>query len=538
MSVFQSRISTQSDVFAVNAEAHAALLGEVRALEAKQLAHSNGRNARFAERGQLPPRERVARLLDPGAPWIELSPLAGLGLHYDDGVDNVFGAGSIAGIGFICGVRCAVSASEAGIKGGTTPPIGVDKGLRLQTIALRHKLPLVSLVESGGANLEYQSQLFLKGGETFRNQALLSSAGIPQVVVVHGSSTAGGAYIPGMADYSIFVRGRAKVFLAGPPLLKAATGEIADDETLGGAEMHTGVSGVGDFLVEDDRDAINLAREVIAKLGWNDDAQVVSRAFDEPQLSPDELPGVVPVDFKKPYDIKEVIARVVDGSDLLEFKPRYGPSTVCATARAGGFSCAFLANNGPIDADGAAKAAQFMQLCDQAGTPLVFLVNTTGFIVGTKAEQSGIVKHGSKMIQAVANARVAKITFNIGANFGAGNYAMCGRGFHPNFLFSWPNAKTAVMGGEQAGRVLRIVSEEKAVRAGLPVDDAAMAGLETMVADAIDKETGALFATARLWDDGIIDPRDTRRVLIECLDICADAERRTLRPNSFGVGRM
>lgn len=539
MAVIESRIDPADESFQRNREAMLALIDEIRALEQRVRDMSNARKERFAERGQLLPRERVALLLDKGSPWLELSTLAGLGMHDDDGKREVLGGGGIIGIGYVSGVRCLIKASDSAIKGGTVAPMGLKKNLRAQEIALRNKLPIVDLVESGGANLRYQAEIFVEGGRSFYNQARLSAAGIPQITVVHGSSTAGGAYLPGLSDYTIMVRGRAKVFLAGPPLLLAATGEIATDEELGGAEMHATTSGVADYLAENDADGIRLAREIVGRIGWNDrlPPQHV-RTYQEPRYSVEELLGVVPVDYRKPYDVHEVLARIVDGSEFIDFKPLYGPHTVCGQASIEGWPCAFIGNNGPIDAQGAAKAAQFIQLMCQAGTPIVYLQNTTGYMVGTEMEQAGIVKHGSKMIQAVANASVPQLTLNIGASFGAGNYGMCGRAFEPRFAFAWPNNRVAVMGGEQAARVLSIVTEEKARRAGQPVDREALAVLERMIIEQFERESTALFATARLWDDGIIDPRDTRRVLAYCLSICREAEVRPLNPNSFGVARM
>jgi geranyl-CoA carboxylase beta subunit len=460
-------------------------------------------------------------------------------MHDDDGRENVLGGGVIDGIGYVSGVRCLISASDSAIKGGTTAPMGLKKKLRCQEIAHHNKLPLIQLVESGGANLNYQAQIFVEGGQTFRNQARLSAMGIPQVTVVHGSSTAGGAYLPGLSDHVIMVRGRAKVFLAGPPLLRAATGEIATDEELGGAEMHSTVSGVSDHLAEDDADGIRLAREVMARLDWNGGLPPQpQKSYREPRHDPDELAGVVPVDYRKPYEVREVIARLVDDSDFLDFKTHYGVHTVCGQASIEGFPSGFIGNNGPIDADGSAKAAQFIQLMCQAGIPIVYLQNTTGYMVGTEAERRGIVKHGSKMIQAVANASVPQITLHIGASFGAGNYGMCGRAFDPRFIFAWPNNRIAVMGGEQAAKVLSIIAEDRLGRGGKPVDREALRAMEQKVIDQFARESTALYATARLWDDGLVDPRDSRKVLALCLSVCREAEIRPLRPTSFGVARM
>ena len=539
MPIIESRIDPQSEGFRANREQMLALIGEFRALEQKVRDASNARRERFRARKQLLPRQRVALLLDPGAPWLELSTLAGFRMHDDDGDAGIQGGGGIAGIGYVSGIRCIVSANDSAIKGGTVTPMGVKKHLRVQEIAMRNKLPMLQLVESGGANLLYQAEMFVEGGRGFANQARLSAAGIPQVTVVHGSSTAGGAYVPGLSDYVILVRGRAKVFLAGPPLLLAATGEIATDEELGGAEMHAAISGLGEYLAEDDADGIRLAREIMAKLPWNEQPPVMpQKSFKEPRYAAEELAGVVPTDYRKPYDVREVIARVVDDSDYLDFKTLYGPQTVCGQAAIEGHAIGLIGNNGPIDADGASKAAQFIQLCCQADMPIVYLQNTTGYMVGREAEQAGIIKHGSKMIQAVANARVPQLTIHIGASFGAGNYGMCGRAYDPRFIFAWPSNRIAVMGGEQAAKVRAIVTEEKLKREGQPVDQAKLGGMERAIIKRMDAESTALYATARLWDDGLIDPRDTRKVLGFCLSICREAALRPLKPITFGVGRM
>ncbi len=539
MPIIESRLDPNSDSFRQNREQMLDLIAGVRALEDNVRAASDGKEAQFRKRGQLLPRERVALLLDRGAEWLELSTLAGFKMHDDDGGAGIQGGGGICGIGTVSGIRCVVTASDSAVKGGTTAPMGLKKNLRVQQIARENKLPMVRLVESGGANLLYQAEIFVEGGRGFANQARMSAAGIPQITVVHGSSTAGGAYLPGLSDYVILVRGKAKVFLAGPPLLRAATGEIATDEELGGADMHATKSGLGEYLAEDDADGIRLAREVMAHIPWNQQLPVRDPvAWEEPRYPVEELAGVVPVDYRKPYDVREVIARLVDGSDFLDFKALYGVHTVCGHAAIQGRAVGLIGNNGPIDADGATKAAQFIQLCCQANVPIIYLQNTTGYMVGREAEQAGIIKHGSKMIQAVANATVPQITLHIGASFGAGNYGMCGRAYDPRFIFAWPNNRVAVMGGEQAAKVMSIVTEEKAKREGKPVDRAMLDKMEAGIVKRMDGESAALFATARLWDDGIIDPRDSRRVLTMCLSICREAEIRPLRPTTFGVGRF
>ena len=536
MPAIRSKIKSTSDAFAANAQRMQGLLAEVQRLEALVIAESESKRDKFEKRNQLLPRERVARLLDRGAPFLELSRLAGLNMHDDDGKKSVLGGGSIVGIGVVAGKRCIISASDSAVKGGTVAPMGLKKGLRLQQIAQENKLPLISLVESGGANLMYQSEIFIEGGRTFANQARMSAMGLPQIAVVHGSSTAGGAYLPGLSDYVILVRGRSNIFLAGPPLVKAAIGEDCTEDELGGAETHAQVTGLGEYLCEDDAHAIGMAREVMDKLRW--DAVPAAAAFIEPLFDEQELMGIVPADEREPYDVREIIARLVDGSDFLDFKSEYGPEMVCGHAKVQGHLVGILGNNGPIQPTGSTKAAQFIQLCDQTGTPLVFLQNTTGYMVGSAAERGGAIKHGAKMIQAVANARVPKFTFVVGGSYGAGNYGMCGRGFDPRFIFAWPTARTAVMGGAQAAKVMDIVNRAKIERSGIEANEEALAAMSDGLRLRLDKESAALFGTARLWDDGIIDPRDTRRFLGLGLALAGEAEQRKLHPNTFGVARM
>ena len=536
MPALNSSLDPRNAGFLVNAERMRQRLAEVQALQAKVVAESESKRAKFEQRGQLLPRERVARLIDRGSAFLELSPLAGLGMHDDDGKKSVMGGGSIVGIGVVAGKRVLISASDSAVKGGTIAPMGLKKGLRAQELARENKLPLVALVESGGANLMYQAEIFVDGGRTFANQARLSAAGIPQIAVVHGSSTAGGAYLPGLSDYVVLVKGRSSIYLAGPPLVKAAIGEDATDEELGGAQMHSELTGLGEYLAENDAHAIALTRELLDKLPW--DTVSAPAAAPEPLFATDELMGVVPADEREPYDVREVIARLVDGSDFLEFKAPYATDTVCGHARIHGHAVGLIGNNGPIQPQGSTKAAQFIQLCDQSGTPLVFLQNTTGYMVGKAAEQAGAIKHGSKMIQAVANARVPKFTIVLGGSYGAGNYGMCGRGFDPRFIFAWPTARTAVMGGAQAAKVMDIVNRGKVERSGAPANEAALQAMSDALRARLDKESTALFGTARLWDDGIIDPRDTRRMLGLCLSLADEANRRTLHPNTFGVARL
>jgi Acetyl-CoA carboxylase, carboxyltransferase component (subunits alpha and beta) len=480
----------------------------------------------------------VARALDAGSPFLELATVAGWCLDNPDPAKTIPGGGLVAGIGYVSGVRCMVAASDSGIDAGAIQPMGLEKILRVLDIAKENKLPFLHLVESAGANLlKYRVEDFIHGGGLFCGLTRLSAAGIPVVTVVHGSSTAGGAYMPGMSDYVVMVRGRARAFLAGTALLKAATGEDASEEELGGAGMHATVSGLAEYLAEDDADGIRLAREVLAKLDWNRDVRREQKSVSAPRRDIDELLGLVPLDTKKPYDVREVIARIVDGSDFLDFKPGYGVSTVCGHAALDGHAVGLIGNNGPIDPAGATKASHFIQACCQSGTPIIYLQNTTGYIVGKASEQAGMIKHGAKMIQAVANATVPQITLHIGASFGAGNYGMCGRAYGPRFAFSWPNAKTAVMGGEQAAMTMRLVMEAKLKRGGGEVDTAQLDALEKQIIDTFDRQSSAFYTSGRLLDDGIIDPRDTRKVLAYVLSICREADARALRPVQFAVAR-
>ncbi|PYC31615.1 geranyl-CoA carboxylase subunit beta [Pseudomonas protegens] len=538
MPVIQSQLDPHSPQFAQNREAMLAGLQQLQALQQNLLNKAAEAKAKFDQRGQLLPRERLNLLLDPGAPFLELASLAGYKLH-DDKDGSQAGGGLIAGIGYVCGVRMLVVANNSAIKGGTISPSGLKKSLRLQQIAMENKLPVVTLAESGGANLNYAAEIFVEGARSFANQARMSAMGLPQITVVHGSATAGGAYQPGLSDYVVVVRGKAKLFLAGPPLLKAATGEVATDEQLGGAEMHAQVAGTAEYLAQNDADGIRIVREIVSLLPWNARLPVQpARTWSEPLYPIDELLGLIPSDPKKPYDAREIIARLADGSQFLEFKGEFDAQTLCGHLQIQGRPCGFIGNNGPITPQGASKAAQFIQLCDQSRTPLLFFHNTTGFMVGTESEQQGVIKHGAKMIQAVANARVPKLTIVVGGSYGAGNYAMCGRGLDPRFIFAWPNSRTAVMGGAQAGKVLRIVTEAKHAKNGQEADPKMLDMLEQVTAQKLDSQSTALYGSANLWDDGLIDPRDTRTLLGYLLDICHEAEARVLQPNSFGVARF
>ena len=526
-------------------EAMRARVAQLRALEQRAADKSAAARSVFERRGQLLPRERVGLLLDPGAPFLPLCTLAGYLQDTRDADASVPGGGVVAGIGFVRGVRCMVVASDSGIDAGAIQPMGLEKMLRVQEIALDNRLPFVHLVESAGANLmRYRVEGFVQGGALFRNLARLSAAGVPVITVQHGSGTAGGAYMPGLSDIVILVRGRSRAFLAGPPLLKAATGEVATEEELGGAEMHASVSGLGEYLAEDDREAIGIAREVVARCGAPaaDAAVPEARQFaaqaEGDGASGDDLLTLMPLNLREPVDMREVIVRLADDGALLEFKPLYGAGTVCAQASIGGHAVGFISNNGPIDVAGANKATHFIQWMCQLGHPIVYLQNTTGYMVGRESEQAGMIKHGSKMIQAVANATVPQLTIQCGASFGAGNYGMCGRAYAPRFLFSWPGARTAVMGGEQAARTMQIVSEAALARKGIAPDAAQSQAQFDRIVDLFESQADAFHTSGLLLDDGVIDPRDTRAVLAFCLDTIAQGAAKRPRPIQFGVARM
>jgi len=536
---FASRIRTDSSEYLQNGRDQLALISRLHEALARAADLSNASRPRFEKRGQLLPRERLARLLDPGMPFLEIGNMAGFLVDTDDESRSVPGASYIAGIAYVQGVRCMVTVDDAGINAGAMTATSTDKVIRVMDIALQQRLPFVHLVESAGANLlEYQVEMWVKGGGVFARLARLSAAGLPVITVLHGASAAGGAYMPGLSDYVIGVETNGKAYLAGPALLKAATGEVAGDEELGGAGMHARTTGLVEYLARDDAHALLLCRELIAHLDWNRHAPPVApRCFEEPVLPPEQLIGVVPVDYRQPYDAREVVARLVDGSRFLDFKPGYGGTLLCLQAAIYGIPVGVIANNGPIDPDGATKAAQFIQLCDQSDIPLLFLQNITGYMVGSRYEQAGMIKHGSKMIQAVTNARVPRLTLMIGGSFGAGNYGMCGQGYDPNFLFSWPNAQSGVMGGEQAARTMSEVLRAGAARRGVPVDEEAVAKQEARVIAHYDRQASAFYTSGRMLDDGLIDPRDSRRVIGMALETCMEARRRRVYPNTFGVAR-
>ncbi len=541
MQVFESAVDPSSESFRANRAGMLGLVESVHALQLRTVKASERSVALFAKRKQLLPRERVARLLDPGMPFLELMSLAGYcGIENPDPATSVPGSAIIAGIGFVSGARVMVVANDSGIHAGAMQHLTGRKVMRCQEVALENKLPFIQLVESAGANLRsYRVERFITSGGMFRNLARLSAAGLPVLSVVHGSSTAGGAYLPGLSDYVVMVRGRARAFLAGPPLLKAATGEIASEEELGGADMHATVSGLADYLAENDAEAISMLRDVIRGVDWNrNQPQMAPKAWQPPRLDADEIAGIMPLDSRKPVDMREIIARLVDGSEFGEFRAAYGSATLCATGFIEGHATGFITNNGPLDPQGATKAAQFIQLCDQAGTPIVYLQNTTGFIVGRASEEAGMIKHGAKMIQALTNAKVPQVTIMCGASFGAGNYGMCGRAFAPRFVFAWPNAKSAVMGGEQAAATMAIVAEAGAKRRGTVLDRDALEREKAEIVDNFERQAGAIHTTSLLLDDGIIDPRDTRTVLATVLATCREAEARVVRPVQYGVARL
>ena len=530
-----SQILPTSDAFKSNRAAHLAALDTVRQA-AEAAAQGGGPKAlqRHTERGKMPPRERVANLLDPGSPFLEIGVTAAHGMY--DGAAP--GAGVITGIGQVHGQEVMVVCNDATVKGGTYYPMTVKKHLRAQEIAAENNLPCVYLVDSGGANLPNQDEVFPDRdhfGRIFYNQARMSAAGIPQIAVVMGSCTAGGAYVPAMSDVTIIVRDQGTIFLAGPPLVKAATGEVVSAEDLGGGEVHTRLSGVADYLAEDDTHALALARRALSHLNRRRPETVLWAAPEEPAYDPEDILGAVPADLRTPYDIREVIARVVDGSRLDEFKPRFGETLVTGFAHVQGCPVGIVANNGVLFSEAAIKGAHFVELCSQRRIPLVFLQNITGFMVGRKYENEGIARHGAKMVTAVASTAVPKITMLVGGSFGAGNYGMAGRAYQPRFLWTWPNSRISVMGGEQAAGVLATVRREGIERAGgqWSVEDEAEFKRPTI--EMFERQSHPLYASARLWDDGIIDPRRTRQVLALSLSAALNAP---IPEPRFGVFRM
>ncbi|MEV4217631.1 carboxyl transferase domain-containing protein [Nonomuraea sp. NPDC049725] len=505
-------------------------LAELDAEHAKAVAGGGERYVRrHRDRGKLLARERIELLVDADSPFLELSPLAAWGSDFP------VGASVVTGIGVIEGVECVITANDPTVRGGASNPWTLRKTLRAADIALANRLPYVNLVESGGADLPTQKEIFIPGGRIFRDLTRLSAAGIPTIALVFGNSTAGGAYVPGMSDHVVMVRERAKVFLGGPPLVRMATGEESDEESLGGAEMHARVSGLADYLAADEHDALRIGRRIVRSLGWR---KLGARpgAVRDPLYPAEELLGIVPEDLKVPFDPREVIARIADGSAFEEFKPLYGASLVTGWARLHGYPVGVLANaRGVLFSEEAQKAAQFIQLANQSRTPLVFLQNTTGYMVGKEYEQGGIIKHGAMMINAVSNSTVPHLTVVMGASYGAGNYGMCGRAYDPRFLFSWPSAKSAVMGPAQLAGVLSIVGRASALARGQAYDEEADAAMRAMVEERIEAESLPFFLSGRLYDDGVIDPRDTRTVLGLCLSAINSAP--VPEPAGFGVFR-
>ncbi len=535
MPALTSQLDPRSQEFQDNVAFHKGLVEELDARLARAAAGGGEKaRTRHTERGKLLARDRIAALLDPGSPFLELNALAAEGM-YDDAAPA---AGIVTGIGRVMGQEVVVVANDATVKGGTYFPMTVKKHLRAQEVARENRLPCVYLVDSGGAFLPLQDEVFPDRehfGRIFYNQAQLSAANIPQVAVVMGSCTAGGAYVPAMCDESVIVREQGTIFLGGPPLVKAATGEVVDAETLGGAEVHTAVSGVADHLAQDDRHALSIARGIVDTFNRRKALPVAVQPVREPLFAAEELYGIVPKDTRRPFDIREVIARIVDGSDFQEFKARYGKTLVTGFAHLHGYPVGIVANNGILFAESALKGAHFIELCNQRGIPLVFLQNITGFMVGRKYENAGIAKDGAKMVTAVACSSVPKFTVVIGGSFGAGNYAMCGRAYGARFLWMWPNARISVMGGEQAASVLATVKRDGIEARGDTWSAAEEEAFKAPIRQQYEDQGNPYYATARLWDDGIIDPADTRRVLGLAISASLNAP---IEPAKFGVFRM
>ncbi len=535
MTAFRSSVDPRLASFRANAERMEALVADLRAQVARVKAGGGERaRAKHLERGRLLVRERIRRLLDVGSPFLELSQLAADGMY----AGEVPGAGMVTGIGRITGAECMVIANDPTVKGGTYYPMTVKKHLRAQEIALENNLPCIYLVESGGANLPQQDEVFPDRdhfGRIFYNQANMSAGGVPQIAVVHGSCTAGGAYVPAMSDESIIVRNQGTIFLGGPPLVKAATGEVVSAEDLGGADVHARVSGVTDHYAMDDGHALAIARRIVGNLNRVKTGRLSIREPSEPAYDAKEIYGIIPTDLRKPFDIREVIARIVDGSVFAEFKQLYGTTLVCAFAHIFGYPVGIVANNGILFSDSALKGTHFIELCGQRKTPLIFLQNINGFMVGSKAEAGGIAKDGAKMVTAVACAKVPKLTVLIGGSFGAGNYSMCGRAYQPRFLWTWPNARISVMGGEQAAGVLATVRRDGLEARGEAWSNEAEAAFRQPILDQYESQGHPYYASARLWDDGIIDPAETRMVLGLGISAALNAP---IGETRFGVFRM
>jgi 3-methylcrotonyl-CoA carboxylase beta subunit len=538
--VLRSAADPASDAYRANAEAHAELNAQLREkLATARLGGGEKARARHTSRGKLLPRDRVDGLLDPGSPFLELAPLAADGMYEGQAP----AAGVVAGIGRVSGREVVVVANDATVKGGTYYPVTVKKHLRAQEVALDNRLPCVYLVDSGGAFLPRQDEVFPDRdhfGRIFFNQATMSARGIPQIAAVMGSCTAGGAYVPAMSDEAVIVRNQGTIFLGGPPLVKAATGEVVTAEELGGGEVHSRVSGVTDHLAEDDAHALRIVRNIVSTLPPRGPLPWPVEPAEPPAVDPAGLYGAVPADSRTPYDVREVIARIVDGSRFAEFKPEYGTTLVTGFARIQGHPVGIVANNGILFSESAQKGAHFIELCDQRGIPLLFLQNISGFMVGRQYEAGGIAKHGAKMVTAVATTRVPKLTVVIGGSYGAGNYSMCGRAYSPRFLWMWPNAKISVMGGEQAASVLATVKRDQLAAAGEKWSEQAEEEFKAPIRAQYEAQGNAYYATARLWDDGVIDPLETRTVLGLALTACANAPIPQHDPTApgFGVFRM
>jgi acetyl-CoA carboxylase carboxyltransferase component len=508
--VLRSRLDTTSDTYAADVDAMLGALAEVRAVQDVVLEAGGARSVdRHHGRGKLTARERVDLLLDEDGPFLEIAALAGA--HEPDLTTP--GAGLVCGIGPVSGVECLILANEPTVKGGTLTPIGVTKQLRALEIAERNRLPVVAMVESGGADLPRQADLFVPGGRTFREMTRLSAAGIPTISLVFGSSTAGGAYMPGMSEYTVFVQGQAAVYLGGPPLVKMAINEDVDDETLGGAEMHARTSGLADHLAADEYDALRIGRRIVADLGWRRAGPGPSLPADPPVFAPDELLGCAASDPKRSVEVRDVLARVLDGSRFDEFKPLYGTTLVCGWGSIGGHPVGVLANNGILFSEESQKGAHFIQLANARDVPMLFVQNITGFMVGSAYERGGIIKDGAKLINAVSNSAVPHLTLMVGASYGAGNYGMSGRAYDPRFVFTWPNHRIAVMGGQQLAGVMSMVQRRAAQRSGREYDEETDRRTRAAIEQGVESQSGAVYASGRVWDDGVIDPRDTRTVL-------------------------
>lgn len=535
MTTLRSTLDTGAEQHRSNTDAMRAKLAELDTEHVKAIAGGGEKYmARHRERGKLPARERIELLLDEEAPFLELSPLAAWGGDY------TVGAGVVTGIGVVSGVECVLIANDPTVKGGATNPPGLRKSLRAADIARRNRLPLINLVESGGADLPTQKDIFIPGGATFRNLTQLSAEGIPTLAIVFGNSTAGGAYLPGMSDHVVMIEERSKVFLGGPPLVKMATGEEADDESLGGAGMHARTSGLADYLATDEQDAIRIGRRIVARLNWNK-CGPKPEPSRPPRYDEQELLGIVGPDLKVPFDPREVLARIVDASEFDEFKPLYGNSLVTGWARLHGYPVGVLANaHGVLFSEESQKATQFIQLANQTNTPLLFLHNTTGYMVGKEYEQGGIIKHGAMMINAVSNSKVPHLSVLMGSSYGAGHYGMCGRAYDPRFLFAWPSAKSAVMGPAQLAGVLSIVARAAAAQRGTAYNEDEDAAMRQAVESQIEAESLPMFLSGMLYDDGVIDPRDTRTVLGLCLSAVHNApvEGAGFDGAGFGAFRM